>query len=418
MNETLVAHAVILLPLLLQLAGLTFAALRDPYIEKRDKKLLLLIAGVLLSLIALDTLEAEAERIRLPDSVRVAMSAYGYCMRPVVPVLFIRIVSEKKKQPLLWGLIGLNAALYLTAFFTPLTFTYQNGHFFRGPLYLACTVLSFGLLAFHVIQVLKKYRDSPRPEALLPIFCVALNLAGAIVDMNLPKNPYVSFLTVVMVSCSLFYYIWLHLQFARAHEQALAAEGRIRIMLSQISPHFLFNTLSTIQALCRTDPDRAFDTLEKFGVYLRQNIDSLGRADPVPIEKELEHTRVYAEIERLRFPNIRVEYEIADSAFSLPALTVQPLVENAIRHGVRIRDKGLVNVRTEKKNNAHVITITDNGRGFDVKSIETADETHIGIRNVRERVEKLAGGKLTIESDPERGTTVTITIPAGKENEA
>ena len=91
---------------------------------------------------------------------------------------------------------------------------------------------------------------------------------------------------------------------------------------------------------------------------------------------------------------------------------MQPLVENAIRHGVRIREKGLVRIMTRLTEGGHEITIHDNGEGFDMEKIKDTDGTHIGIENVRERIEKLCGGTLRIESQLEEGTTVTIFIPA------
>ena len=214
-----------------------------------------------------------------------------------------------------------------------------------------------------------------------------------------------------MVSSALFYYIWLHLKFVHDHEKALEAESRIRIMMSQIQPHFLYNTLSSIQALCRIDPDKAFDVTEQFGTYLRRNIDSLDQPDLIPFTKELEHTRVYSEIEMLRFPNVRVNYDVPDVDFSVPVLTVQPLVENAIRHGVRIREEGIVTVSSRTTDRFHEIMISDNGKGFDTTLLKTADGSHIGVRNVQERIEKLCGGTLTGESVPDKGTTVTIRIP-------
>ena len=119
----------------------------------------------------------------------------------------------------------------------------------------------------------------------------------------------------------------------------------------------------------------------------------------------------YAEIEMVRFENIRVDYDIQDEAFSLPPLTVQPLVENAIRHGVRIREEGIVRVSTWQDEGAHVTEVWDNGTGFDVKKIEEADSSHIGIRNVRERIEKMCGGSMEVESRIDEGTKVTIMIP-------
>ena len=113
----------------------------------------------------------------------------------------------------------------------------------------------------------------------------------------------------------------------------------------------------------------------------------------------------------VRFPQIRMIYNISDSHFNLPALTVQPMVENAIRHGVRIRQDGVVTVRTSFYNGNHVIMIRDNGIGFDPSTLETADAQHIGFRNVRERIEKMCGGTLTVESRLDEGTTVEIRIP-------
>ena len=218
------------------------------------------------------------------------------------------------------------------------------------------------------------------------------------------------------MSCSLFYYIWLHLQFVREHEQALEAEQRIQIMMTQIQPHFLFNALNTIRALYAKDPPLAGKTLEDFSAYLRQNLESLRRSDLIPVAKELEHTRLYAEIETLRFPGIQVEYRIEDTGFEVPPLTVQPLVENAIRHGVRGRRDGLVTVSTKREAEAHRITVEDNGAGFEPKRDDAPEGAHVGLRNVKERLEKLCGGTMILESAPGSGTRVTLLIPDASEN--
>ena len=113
----------------------------------------------------------------------------------------------------------------------------------------------------------------------------------------------------------------------------------------------------------------------------------------------------------LRFPNVRVEYQIEDSAFTIPALTIQPLVENAIRHGVRSCKDGLVTVSTVREDDAHKITIRDNGVGFDVKDEEAAEGSHIGIRNVKDRIEQMCGGKMILQSEVGKGSSVTLLIP-------
>lgn len=411
------SNAVILMALFLQLMGLTFAVVIDPYIRKRHRKIMLLIVAVVFSLIAQNCVEFLLDSDFTLPTARTIVGIYGYSVRPVIILLFIYIVSEKRNYRPAWILIGINAAIHLTALFSGVCFRIdETNHFLRGPLGYSCHVISGLLLLYLVFLTLREYARVRKWETAIPMFNTLLIIASVLLDSVADdRASAVSFLTVVTVSSSLFYYIWLHLQFVREHEQALAAEHRIRIMMSQIQPHFLYNTLSTIQALCRTDPDKAFDTLEKFGVYLRENIDSLRRTDLIPLKKELEHTRVYTEIEMLRFPSISVDFDIADADFPIPALSVQPLVENAIRHGVRIREHGVITVSTRREPGAHIIEIRDNGIGFDASALNAADETHIGIRNVRERIETMCQGTLTVRSYPEEGTLVTLRIPEREE---
>ena len=247
---------------------------------------------------------------------------------------------------------------------------------------------------------------------LIHIFVVLMLLASVFLDVTLDEaGQPITFLTFAIVISSVFYYIWLHLRFVQMHEDDLKAQQRLKIMMSQIQPHFLYNTLSSIQALCLKDPEKAFDVTEKFGAYLRQNIDSLDRPELIPFEKELEHTRVYSEIEMIRFPSIRVEYDTPDTGFMIPALTVQPLVENAIRHDVRGAENGVVRVSSKKKDGFYEIVIGDNGKGFDPEAAEKSDGTHIGVRNVRERISSLCCGTMTVEDADGKGTKIVIRIP-------
>ena len=181
--------------------------------------------------------------------------------------------------------------------------------------------------------------------------------------------------------------------------------------MTQIQPHFLFNTIATFKALCRKDPEKAGELADKFGTYLRQNLDSIDTTELIPFEKELEHTRLYSEIEMVRFENMCVNYDIEDKDFLIPSLTVQPLVENAIRHGVRIREEGIITVHSYLQAGNHVICIEDNGVGFDPDRIDDDHRQHIGIRNVRDRIEMLCGGSLEISSRMNEGTVVTVRIP-------
>lgn len=402
----------------LLLAGLTFTVLNDPYIRRRHRKAMLGIIALCVSLIAQNYVEsllaAGAPRIL----ARTAVSMYGYCARPAVIALFFSIVAPKRRFAGAWLMVGANAAVYCTALFSPVCFFIDSdNHFHAGPLRNTCLIVSILLLICLLVLTVREYARAPRREIAIPALIVATILTAIWLDgrVGYQEQP-VTYLTVAMAVSCLLFYIWLHMQFVREHEEDLKARQRIRIMMSQIQPHFLYNTLSTIQVLCHTDPEKAADITGSFSAYLRLNLDALGQTGLIPFRKELEHTRLYARIEMTRFPNVRVEYDIRDEDFSLPPLTLQPMVENAIRYGVRIREEGVVRVSARRTENCHEIVIRDNGVGFDVKKLAEMDGSHIGIRNVRERLESMCGGALMIDSRIGEGTAVTLRLPVREES--
>lgn len=395
------------------LAGLTFTVFNDPYIRRRHRHAMLAIVALCFSLVAQNYVEnalaAGAPRVL----ARTLISIYGYSARPLVILLFLYIVAPKGRYAPAWILAALNIGVYLTALFSPIAFWISgDNHFYGGPLRYCCLVVSALLLLYLLYLTLREYRMAPKRQTALPILIIAMILFSIWLDSNAGGTEhYITYLTVAMAVSCVFYYIWLHMQFVREHEDDLKAQQRIRIMTSQIQPHFLYNTLSTIQALCHIDPEKAAEVTDQFSQYLRENLAVLSEPGLIPFRKELEHTRTYVKIEETRFQNIRVTYDIGDSDFHLPPLTLQPLVENAIRHGVRIREEGKVQIVTRRRKEGHEIVIRDNGAGFDVKKLAEQDSRGIGLRSVRQRLESLCGGTLAIESRVGEGTSVTLTIP-------
>lgn len=401
-------------PFLLILIGLAVTVSIDPYINRSQRVVLLLIVGLTVCTVIQNGLSYLLE-VRIYDPpARTWISIIGYSIRPLILVLFLYLVGFKFKSWLLWTLVLMNWLIHMTALFTPkICFVITGSVLVRGPLGYTCHLVSGILLAILLFRTIQEYRSLRRAEIWIPI-CNALLIVVSVIlesvvfqSLQLP----VTFLTMSMVCCSLFFYIWLHLRFVSVHENALMAEQRVQIMMTQIQPHFLFNALNTIRALYARDAALGDKMLENFCAYLRQNLESLNQTELIPITKEVEHTRLYAEIERYRFPNILVEYRIEDEQFESPALTIQPLVENAIRHGVRSRKDGLVTVSTVREAGFHRITVQDNGVGFDPEKEKTTEESHIGIRNVRERVEQMCGGKMILRSEIGKGTCVTLLIP-------
>ena len=404
----------ILFPMLFLLLGLGFTVVIDPYIQQKQRRIMLLIIVLCLSLIVQNLWENELFVSHSHLALKNLLSAYGYSVRPVFLVLFLSIVwPEGKKWPA-WTLAGINAVLYFSSPFTKLCFEIRASDFAAlwGPLWFSCILVSGVLLLQLLALTIIRFRETQKLEQLIPVSVALVIAASVVLDMHvgMVSQP-VAFLTMAIVIGSVFYYIWLHLQFVRQHENDLMASQRIQIMMTQIQPHFLFNALNTIRALYAKNPPLADQTLEDFSTYLRQNLESLNSPQLIPFDRELEHTRLYAEIEVLRFPDARVEYRIGDDQFEIPALTIQPLVENAIRHGIRYRKDGLVTITTRRESGWHQITIQDNGVGFDTKKQASAGGSHVGLRNVKDRIEQMCGGTMVLRSEIGKGTSITLRIP-------
>ena len=192
-------------------------------------------------------------------------------------------------------------------------------------------------------------------------------------------------------------------------------QSRINLMLSQIKPHFLFNALNAISALCLTEPVKADAAVCKLSSYLRGNIHALEAQEPIPFQQELSHVQNYVDIESMRFSHrLRVEYRIGFDSFRVPALCVQTLMENAIRHGVGGKPEGgTVCLETLRENDDAVVRIIDDGAGFDCATM--LDATGVGLRNSRFRLQNMVGAEMDIQSQCGAGTTVTIRIPLQRE---
>lgn len=210
----------------------------------------------------------------------------------------------------------------------------------------------------------------------------------------------------------------LESQRMEAEKQAMEMklqESQISIMLSQIQPHFLYNTLNSIYQLCETNPMRARSMVNFFAEYLRNNLSSLEEPGLISFETELSHIKTYLEIEKIRFEDsLEIEYDIKCVDFSLPVLTVQPIVENAVKHGTsKKRGGGKVTISTDENKESHIIKVFDTGCGFDPSKPKDDGKRHVGIENVRQRLFNMCGGTLSIESEVGKGTLATIIIPKG-----
>lgn len=285
---------------------------------------------------------------------------------------------------------------------------YIRGSYF--PLLVTPTVLIMAVNLVTLLMIRKKL--SIKQMQALIIYAVAPMTAMIIQAFFFGIN-LIALSTVISAVIAITYIISDQSE-KYATKEAENARLKIDILLAQIQPHFLFNSLTGIKFLIGTDPVKAEEGLTRFIEYLRHNMDSITIDDPIPFEDELTHVRHYLALQKLRFgDDLNAVYDLEYTDFSLPTLTLQPLVENAVNYGVRKKEdgRGTVTVSTRKLPGRVEIRICDDGPGFSEDAVYEDDRSHTGIKNVRERLERVSGGQLRIGSGAGSGTCVTIILP-------
>lgn len=208
----------------------------------------------------------------------------------------------------------------------------------------------------------------------------------------------------------------------------LAKEAEVKALQAQISPHFLFNTLNVITSLTRIDPAKARMLLVSLSHFLRQNLTAT-TVTMTSLEQELRHVKAYLAIEEARFvEKLRITYEIDDAALlvKIPPLTLQPIVENAVKHGIKnMEQDSHIQIVIQKNAGGTIVLVADNGQGMTEERIDQLGKqiissekgSGIALYNVNRRLVMMFGEKasLQIESEPENGTRITFLIPNAEE---
>lgn len=293
------------------------------------------------------------------------------------------------------------------------TVTYEGGYV-RGPWFWVAQAVPFALHVLNTVIIVRHFSALSVQERfgfasyiLIPAVADVVQVASFGIAL---LNP-----AITVVVLIIFMSIQSERKALLAVRDRELAEMRADVMLSQIQPHFLYNTLTAIRGLCVTDPQEAARVVTDFSAYLRENMASLTSREPISFERELGHVRTYLALEKKRFGSrLRVEYDVRAAAFSLPPLSLQALVENAVRHGVAKREEGgTVRVRAWEEPDAFVVEVEDDGMGFDAAAEPDDGRVHVGVANVRSRVESLCGGALELKSEPGVGTCATLRLPKG-----
>ncbi len=287
-----------------------------------------------------------------------------------------------------------------------------------------------GILLVMVIILMVLYRRSVRPTVKIQKAIIDYTVnkkSSEIVSKmyDIKENNELQFLadSISDMALEIDNYTKKNIRIAAAHERAEKElyEAKVQIMVSQIRPHFMYNALSSIAMLCTLDPEKAQEAIVEFSDYIRCNMDSLKQTAPVPFEKEIEHLKKYLYIEKLRFgKKLNIVYDIRTMDFEIPLLSIQPIVENAVKHGVGQKKKGgTITISSEETGDAFIVTVADDGVGFDADAPRKEDgRSHIGIENTRKRLKDLCNADVVITSVIGEGTTARVIIPKDKGSDA
>lgn len=349
-----------------------------------------------------------------------ASNSFFYAFNNLIPLLFWEYISEeinldeKKRQrgKLIYILSFLSIIEIFINVFYPLLFTVDaNGVYSRTSLFVI-NIIPANICAILVIitsiQHLKAFGSK------LVVFSYIL---FPLIGMGLQVHTYgVSIATPLLLLSMILIYTQIHLNRKKkmAEQEIVLTEQSVALMVSQIQPHFLYNVLTTISNLCRTNPEEAEEVTVKFSHYLRANLDAMRRTEAVPFAAELRHIKIYLELEKKRFGDrLNYEFDIRESNFAVPSLSIQPIVENSVKHGICDKgEAGTLKISSFAEDDCYKIIIEDDGVGFDPDAPLPEDgRSHVGMKNTMNRLEKMCDAKTEVISSVGNGCKTIITIP-------
>ena len=325
-------------------------------------------------------------------------------------ISYVQLKEKTKKALYLINIVifSLFVVLDIVNIFTHMFFYADNGVYTRTKLMFLSQIYQF--IAFVLVFVITAFNKklNNTEKIAFAVYCI-LPVIAIIVQYLLPGYA-IAYLSIIFAIEILFLFVNMMKNIKLANEEKRTKEAEVKLMVSQIQPHFIYNTLSSISTLIKIDPEKAQKCLDEFTEYLRANLTSISETNLIGFEKELKHIETYLFLEKMRFAErLNYVFDIKTKDFFVPPLSVQPLVENAVKHGILKKvEGGTITLKTYEDEKAYIVEIIDDGIGFDVddKSLKTND--HVGLNNVRYRISTMTNGELTVESKIDKGTKVMI----------
>jgi len=407
--------------LLLSMVGLWFTAVM-PGIDRWGKRFFLCFFTVLMVCCFSGFIELILSHYPVPGaaiSIVVFIELLSLSLPlPMMTAYMLHACGENTRSSRLFhAALGLLAVYFVVLASAPFNgvFSYAtaDNQDYRGPLFALLLLPLIAILLLNLWGAVRR-RARMSHKAFLSFVIAQVPMTVALLVMLFVDALPLFDISYVLSALAMYSFILsdqieqdLRLQREIAHERA-------SVLVLQMRPHFIYNTLMSIHSLCSLDPQMAQQITMDFTNYLRRNFNAVASDSTIPFSTELEHTRAYLAVEQARYDDMLVvDYDTPFTRFRLPPLTLQPIVENAVKHGMDLDSDPLcISIRTRYTDVGTEIIVEDNGIGFDPSG---ESEPHIALKNIRQRLEMMCGGTLELTSREAGGTRVTIRVPLKNE---
>lgn len=381
-----------------------------------SKKLFISLVAILIGIWGI----SGSNLISMMHEGNILNSVFYLCSASLVPLfylLFIKTIQSKRLDFLLYLSIAISVILN----FEILILLIMDSAWINNIIYVNSLLIIIALI-IHFFKAQEYYLTSERMKKYYLYFIVSFVLLmlsfvcssffgvtrGETISISALVGFFIFFITILSID-------YIHSSTIIENEKKLNEKMTTQLVslaYSQIKPHFLHNTLTSIRYLIKSDPNTAYQLISDFSDYLRTNLNAISTQDLILFKEEIEHIHTYVRIEKVRFgERINVVFLCNCEDFKIPALSIQPLVENAIKHGICKKiEGGTVVVKSYKTNKYYVVEIKDDGVGFNPKELIKDDE-HVGLANSIYRLEKMLYATIDVHSSIGIGTHIVIKIP-------
>ena len=398
---------------LIMLAGFAVVLIANRKAKINGTQYIWVILGLVFSLTVLNYIEYWASAYHKSDRWLYFKTSLTYCIYPLFALLELYLIAPVKRKLILTVPYIAFIIIEIADFFDAHITYFFNGSAFWGgeaplrPLPFIMDCLYVVILAAYSA---KHWTVSSKAKNLIVLYMAASTILTALLEF---RNKVTNLTDAIVAFDMIIYYVYLAaIQHSETqtelHRKELELEkSKLTLLVSQIKPHFINNALLSIREYCYEDPEKAADLVTHFAVYLRNNITGSDSDSLIEFTKEIEAVKEYLSLEYAdSTKKFRVEYDLGVTDFMIPPLSVQPFVENAVKHGIdRYSPKALVKIVSYEKEEGYYIEVRDNGKGFDMNE-ETLGKGGIGFKNAAARLDLLCGGTLDIKN--ENGWTSVI----------